>query len=69
MVTKKVKEEVKVELTLQDYAINENIDPITLAGFKAYLECELLDPQDEKKLDKAYKEYLETPGFIQKEEE
>ena len=64
MVTKNLKEDVKIKISLQDYAIINNIPFMILEGFKTHLNCKLTDLQDEKELDKSYKKYLETPGFI-----
>jgi len=68
MTKKKEDKPVKEQISLQNYAIKNNINDITLAGFKTHLESRLEDLHIENELDKSYKKYLETPGFITKEE-
>ena len=46
MVTKKLKEDVKIKISLQDYAIINNIPFMILEGFKTHLNCKLTDLQD-----------------------
>ena len=61
---KKEVEDVKERITLTNYAVKNNISFMVLVGFRAYLETGLEDLHDETELDKSYKKYLATPGFI-----
>jgi len=68
MTKKKEDKPVKEQISLQNYAIKNNVTDMILAGFKTHLKSRLEDLHDENELDKSYKKYLETPGFITKEE-
>jgi hypothetical protein len=60
---------VKEDITLQNFAIQNNISDMTLAGLKTYLQSKLQDNHDKQELTKSYKKYLGMPGFIQIKEE
>lgn len=65
MVTKKKEvKELNEGITLTNYGIKNNIPFMILVGFGAYLETGLTDLHDETELNKSYKTYLATPGFI-----
>jgi len=59
----------KGKISLQNFAIKNNVDVLTLAGFKAHLGCELKDLRSEKELEKSYEKYLKKPAFIVDEED